>query len=72
MCYTGSHCGGVESGGIALCHLIAHKAHLGGAVNLVQDQPGVIAAQVVLNVLLQHEPAGRHQGPVGQHAACYP
>ncbi len=21
---------------------------------------------------MQHEPAGRHQGPVGQHAACYP
>lgn len=43
--------------GVAVSHAIANKAHLGWAVNLVQDQPGVIAAQVILHVLLHLEPA---------------
>ena len=40
----------------ALGHPIANEAHLGGAVNLVEDQPGIIAAQVVLHLVCQLEP----------------
>ena len=35
--------------------LVPHKAHLGGALNLVQDEPGVNGAHGLLNAVLQLE-----------------
>ena len=36
--------------------LVPHKAHLGGALDLVQNEPGVIGAHGLLNAVLQLEP----------------
>ena len=41
----------------ALADAVANEAHLGRAVDLVQHQPRIIAAQLVLHFISQLEPA---------------
>lgn len=37
-------------------HTAADVSHFGGGVDLVQDQPGVVAAEVMFHVVLQLKP----------------